>query len=223
MLQEPGSIHQKFILSQKILYIAEALLIANQPDCFLICKNVVKKMPLLILFFLSATIAFASHIVGGEVYYKYLGPGSTAGSSKYEISLRLFRDCNVPCGDGTNVACLPLRPSVTIYSAASPYIRARILGLPLRDSLSLTLTTYPSCVAYKPSVCYEVKIYSDTVSLADNDVGYIVAFQNCCRAASKTSSVLNLPQAAYREQHILPAFRGKTFYLPGITTVRFSS
>ncbi|HNP23228.1 MAG TPA: gliding motility-associated C-terminal domain-containing protein [Panacibacter sp.] len=171
-------------------------------------------MPLLILFFLSATIAFASHIVGGEVYYKYLGPGSTAGSSKYEISLRLFRDCNVPCGDGTNVACLPLRPSVTIYSAASPYIRARILGLPLRDSLSLTLTTYPSCVAYKPSVCYEVKIYSDTVSLADNDVGYIVAFQNCCRAASKNQfgvefTASGVPGATYTAsipgQNILPS------------------
>ncbi|QEC68187.1 T9SS type B sorting domain-containing protein [Panacibacter ginsenosidivorans] len=144
-----------------------------------------KRTILIILLFFCATKIFASHIVGGEVYYKYIGPGSSAGTSVYEISLRLFRDCNVPCGDSTNVACLPVRAVVTIYLGTLPYSRMRILGLPLRDSLSITLTTYPPCVAYKPPVCYEVKTYSDTVSLADNDVGYIMAYQNCCRAASK--------------------------------------
>ena len=111
-----------------------------------------KRTLLIILLFFSAIKIFASHIVGGEVFYKYMGPGSTAGTSKYEISLRLFRDYNVQCGDGTNVACLPTRAVVTIYESADPYTRTKILGLPLRDSLVMTLTTYPPCIAYKPSV-----------------------------------------------------------------------
>jgi hypothetical protein len=174
----------------------------------------VKRTLLIILLFFSAIKIFASHIVGGEVYYKYMGPGSSPGTSKYEISLRLFRDYNVQCGDGTNVACLPVRAVVTIYETASPYTRIRILGLPLRDSLVLTLTTYPPCVANKPSVQYEVKTYSDTVSLADNDVGYTIAYQNCCRAASKNqfgleNTASGVPGATYTAnipgKNVLPA------------------
>lgn len=144
-----------------------------------------KKILLPILPLLYATVTLASHIVGGEVYYKYIGLGSESGKSLYQISLRLFRDYDVQCGNGTSVACLPVRAVVTIYEASSPYTNKKIRGLPLRDSLILTLTTYPPCIANKPSVIYEVKTYSDTVTLTDNDAGYIIAYQNCCRADSK--------------------------------------
>jgi len=161
----------------------------------------VKKILLPILTLLSTT-AFASHIVGGEVYYKYLGPGTTAGTSIYEISLRLFRDCNVPCGEGTGVACLPASAVIAIYEAEAPYKRILIPSLPLIDSTPITLTTYPVCVYYKPPVCYEMKTYRDTIMLADNDDGYIIAYQNCCRAASQNQygvefTASGIPGATY--------------------------
>jgi gliding motility-associated-like protein len=162
----------------------------------------VKILILQILICVCSINAFASHIVGGEVYYKYLGQGNTDGTSMYQIYLRLFRDCTVPCGGTTTTACLPAAASVSIFSAASPYTRISTLNLPLDSSKSITLTTYPSCISDKPTVCYEVKTYSTTISLPDNDIGYVIAYQDCCRAkainqfgVANTSN--NVPGATY--------------------------
>ena len=49
---------------------------------------------LLVIFFICCAVpSFARHITGGEIFYEYLGPGATAGTSQYKITLRLFRDC----------------------------------------------------------------------------------------------------------------------------------
>ena len=36
--------------------------------------------------------AFSAHITGGEMIYQYLGPGNTANTKRYRITLKLFRD-----------------------------------------------------------------------------------------------------------------------------------
>lgn len=137
---------------------------------------------------------FASHIVGGEVFYTYLGPGTLANKSNYKISLRLFRDCNVDCTQpGTNVACLPKVAIVSIFVNAFPYVRGSgPLNVPLTDDDTLSLTKYPSCITSPPSICYEVKTYSAIVTLDDNSEGYILAYQNCCRAQA-TNVLDNAP------------------------------
>lgn len=142
-----------------------------------------KKNILIILLSFFATDIFASHIIGGEVFYTYLGPGTVAGTSKYQINLRLFRNCNVPCGTGS-VACLPQVAIVSVFVNTSPYTRIKALSVPLKSSQQNTLQTYPVCISGKPSVCYEVKTYFAQIILTDNDVGYIIAYQNCCRAPS---------------------------------------
>ena len=38
--------------------------------------------------------ASASHYSGGNISYKYLGPGPSAGTFRYRISLSIYRDCN---------------------------------------------------------------------------------------------------------------------------------
>ena len=42
---------------------------------------------LIVLLFFSCFNSYASHIVGGEIYYNYLG------SNQYKISIALYRDC----------------------------------------------------------------------------------------------------------------------------------
>ncbi len=138
-----------------------------------------------ILILLFTKSVFASHIVGGEIYYKYLGPGTDAGTSNYEITLRLFKDCTVDCGGNTGVACLPQVAPLSIYPSAAPYGLITFIRVHVTDSTFITLTTYPACVAYKPPVCYEVHTYSFKATLADNDEGYIIDYQNCCRAVSE--------------------------------------
>ncbi len=53
-----------------------------------------KKLVLIIIALCSFAPLFASHIRGGEMYYKYLGPGAAAGSSKYEVTLKLYIRCD---------------------------------------------------------------------------------------------------------------------------------
>lgn len=153
-----------------------------------------KKIFLLILLMITSVEMFASHIVGGEVFYTYLGPGTTANTSRYKVSLRLFRDCNVDCNIN-NVACLPTIAKVSIFVNTSPYPRPAgipYLDLPLESSQKLILTKYPSCITSPPSICYEVKTYSATVTLPDNNEGYMLAYQNCCRAQA-TNVLDNAP------------------------------
>ena len=52
-----------------------------------------KKAILTILLLVSLITTYAGHIAGGEMYYEYIGPGTTAANtSRYRITLRLFRD-----------------------------------------------------------------------------------------------------------------------------------
>src|SRR6478735_9894029 len=53
-----------------------------------------KKTLKIFLFLLACTqYVRAAHIKGGELYYIYMGPGSTTGTSNYTITLKLYIDC----------------------------------------------------------------------------------------------------------------------------------
>ena len=50
-----------------------------------------KKIVLFLLFFISVFSSFATHIIGGELRYIYVGPGTIPNSKQYRISLLLLR------------------------------------------------------------------------------------------------------------------------------------
>jgi PKD repeat protein len=125
--------------------------------------------------------AKAGHIAGGEMYYKYLGPGS-GNNDRFEITLRLFRECNVT---GTNVAAMPTTVTVGIFT------RTSISGYTLfqsfdvnrsdLDEIKVTPSAYP-CIVPPPDVCYQVGYFVVERELPRNEFGYTVAFQTCCRS-----------------------------------------
>jgi len=45
------------------------------------------------LFLLLPILTKANHIKGGEIFYVYKGPGALDNSSTYEITLKLYLDC----------------------------------------------------------------------------------------------------------------------------------
>ncbi len=51
-----------------------------------------KYLLLSFVFVICAFQGFATHIVGGEMTYEYIGPGLNPNTSQYKITLRLFRD-----------------------------------------------------------------------------------------------------------------------------------
>jgi gliding motility-associated-like protein len=132
----------------------------------------------IILFLLSGFCisSFARHIAGGEIFYEYMGPGTTTGTSIYKITLRLFRDCL------SGGAQLDGAVNIAIYDKAG---NTPILSSPFTVNLDHTDVIQKGgnipCIINAPVVCYQVGYYYLTVTLADNPSGYWVSFQRCCR------------------------------------------
>jgi len=140
-----------------------------------------------ILFFISLFIPQlkATHIVGGELNYRYLG------NNDYEIRLTVYRDCynGVPPFDDP--------AALGVFDSSN-----NLLGTLYMDFISLD--TLPPvinspCVIPPTDVCYEVTTYIDTVNLPPAPGGYQLAYQRCCR----NYTILNI---------INPEATGATYY-----------
>jgi gliding motility-associated-like protein len=154
-----------------------------------------KKYLYVIIFLFVFSDVFASHIVGGEVFYTYLGPGTSAGTSRYRITLRLFTDCDQPCGQNTTVACPPTSPIIGIFDNTSPSNKVRDINLSrvgANGTPRIWLTTYPNCITQIIPVCYVVNTYSAEVNLPNTAEGYRFSYQNCCRQETE-NLVSNVP------------------------------
>ena len=138
---------------------------------------------LLVIFFICCAIpSFARHITGGEIFYEYIGPGGTAGTSTYKITLKLFRDCF------SGGAALDPIVNIGIFDKLSG---ARINGSPFEVSLDHTQQIQKGgiipCIINPPQVCYQVGFYYLTISIPDNQMGYWISFQRCCRVDNITN------------------------------------
>jgi gliding motility-associated-like protein len=146
-------------------------------------RIVITGLCLTILFLCVHLEGRAAHISGGELYYRYLGAGTTPGTSRYEISLRLFRDCNpIAGGGGTQTADLPTLVVLGIFRNGSntPYLDS--LPVSRTDFAELNLLNPGACIQNAPPVCYQIGTYTQIVELPINDEGYTISFQSCCRA-----------------------------------------
>ena len=138
---------------------------------------------LLVIFFICcAAPSFARHITGGEIFYEYLGPGGTAGTSQYKITLRLFRDCF------SGGAQLDPTVNLGIFDKSSG---AAVAGSPFSVNLDHIQEIQKSgnipCIVNPPQVCYQVGFYYLTIILPDNQMGYWISFQRCCRIDNITN------------------------------------
>ena len=103
------------------------------------------------------TDVFADHISGGEMSYIYLGPGTNAGTLKYQITLRLYRDC---ASGGA-----PLDPAVvfTVFDTRTNTQFLNIQGIPGSATFIIRKTPVDPCIddPIELQVCFEYKIYSN--------------------------------------------------------------
>jgi len=143
-----------------------------------------KKIITFLFFLLCFEYGFAGHIAGGEMYYKYLGPGSAPNSGKYEITLRLFRECH-PLG---TAAPLPTDVFIGIFRNTLPASLVTTVDVRQSSFQVISLQKALSCIINPPEVCYQVSTYSFTQELADDSLGYTFAYQTCCRS----NSILNV-------------------------------
>jgi gliding motility-associated-like protein len=128
-----------------------------------------------VLFCLLIGNARATHIVGGEMGYKYLG------NNQYRIRLDLYIDCQ----NGN--------PSA-IQSDATAYIgvfngqtRNMIGGYPKqvnRQGPKRVVKTNYNCIVQAPNACVDQYWYEVTFTLPPITGGYYISFQRCCRNGS---------------------------------------
>ncbi len=132
----------------------------------------------------------ARHIVGGEVYYECLGPGSIEGTQNYQITMTIYRDC---AGGGAffdNPAQVGLYQELGTDQWES--IDVFNVFLEFQDTIDIM---EDDCLDIPPGLCVELGRYSWTVeNLPMTSTRYQLAYQRCCR----NNTIVNIvdPQAA---------------------------
>jgi PKD repeat protein len=118
----------------------------------------------------------AAHIRGGELYYKYLGPGN-GNSSRYQLTLKLYIDCGQ-----NNEGQLDTRAALTIFSKpGNQMVDMRFAPMVSEEFIRYDPASNP-CITNPPlDVCYRLRYYQVDVELKNIPEGYTIAFQRCCR------------------------------------------
>ncbi len=159
-----------------------------------------KRIYILLFFSILCNAALlATHIVGGEIFYDYLG------NDDYRVTIKVYRDCF------NGVAPFDNPLSLGIYDSHGTLVRNELVSLPGYTKLPPTLNN--PCFQPPTNVCVEEAIYTVVVKLPPIAGGYYLAYQRCCR--NKTISNL-----------ISPGLVGSTYFTqvldPAIVTINNS-
>ena len=124
----------------------------------------------------------AKHIIGGEMLYTYVGKGTAPNTSKYIITLKLFRNQDV----AQDVARMPDNVFIGIFNNddgsqfAGPF---PWYDVPKNSEQQVTVNPFPPCINNAPNLNYHVGLYLLTVELPNNSKGYTASYQTCCRVS----------------------------------------
>jgi len=154
-----------------------------------------KKILLYLVLLCLSTTALARHGKGGYLIYQYLGEGSTPGTSRYKITVLHYVNCQEVQFETGLVY-------VGVFNAAtSAYQQTITINLPARQVI--TKQTFNLCINPAPVVCYNQFTYSTVVDLTNNNEGYILTEQECCRAQSIVN-VVNSGQTGSTNTNTIP-------------------
>lgn len=147
--------------------------------------NMNNRYSILRIFFLAVTLFFgiteinATHIVGGEITYKYLGKDT------FEITLTVRRDCEL----GADDAQFDDPAHISFYDGLTRRVRIDIgdLGLvrvPYSDDDTLNTFIRSECGFEGKQVCVHETKYKTKVRLPYTTRGFYVVYERCCRNSS---------------------------------------
>lgn len=131
-----------------------------------------------LVFFLFALLClssklYAKHAKGGSITYAYLGVGSSSGTSKYQLTVRHYIDCN--SADQIEASVF-----VGIFNAGTNSL-IKTVTITKTTQVLMQKTTFNACINPKPTICFYLVTYTSTVELSDINAGYVLAEQECCR------------------------------------------
>jgi len=109
----------------------------------------------------------ATHIVGGEIYYDYLG------GNQYKITLKVYRDCY------NGIPPLDNPAHIDIFDKNGNLVKSKNVTLLSINKIPLTINN--SCIVPPNAVCVEEGVYEFTETLTPISGGYYIIYQRCCR------------------------------------------
>lgn len=140
-------------------------------------KAQLKLWCLLLLAVLGFGPAYATHIVGGEVTYKCLGPDG-AGRMLYQVRLDIYQDCIQ--GD-PNAIAQDTPAFLGIFNGnGSRYLLDTTIP-PAFPTLRVPTNFSNSCVTNPPATCLNKVTFLRTYALPPSNTGYYIIYQRCCR------------------------------------------
>ena len=147
-----------------------------------------------LLIFLFAEV-HATHIIGGEMRYEYLGPGAAPNSKLYRIRILLMK------GDSPTGAALAAQYIIGIFNnddgtkVNGPAVNNNWAAVEdFVNPLPVPIIISP-CIQPPPVLPYVYKTYSFVVELTDNQFGYTLAYQTYSRQDSR--NIVNNQGATY--------------------------
>ena len=154
----------------------------------------------------------ATHIVGGEITYRYVG--ETATKITYRIGLNVYRDCRV----GNE----PFdQPAYVAIFDGNDDLKYALVNLNFTGETRLDPPDLDDCLINPGNVCVSRSSYSSTVTIDKNPAGgfYRIVYERCCRNSTinnivnplETGSVYDviLYQAAIDNRSSSPSFSGQ--------------
>jgi gliding motility-associated-like protein len=147
------------------------------------------KLAVLAFFFLTPSVSWASHIVGGEMTYKFLSRNPTTQMITYRITLHVYHDLYSLNQQGTNTP-LDQNAQIAIYLQRpnNTFNRLKLFTKPLLSTTDLPRPVIP-CSETPKNVGADDGLYEWDETLRDTNGSYFIAYQRCCRNAE----IKNIP------------------------------
>jgi gliding motility-associated-like protein len=134
-----------------------------------------KKIVFLLFSFLYFNVS-ASHLVGGDIKYRYLG------GNQYEVTFTIYKDCT---NTGTGFDGIPPNPSFWYGvicedgTETTQYSQISITG---NDTSLVYNTNLNPCLdTTNLNICLSKAVYKSTFTVTDPTKAYYVSYQRCCR------------------------------------------
>ncbi len=133
---------------------------------------------------LTPSVIRASHIVGGEMTYKFISRNPATQLITYRITLRVYCDLFSVGQLGVRAELDGnARINVHLQRPNGTYTSIRSFGTPLVSQRDLPRPVIP-CSETPDNVGAEEGIYEWTETLRDTNGSYFISYQRCCRNAT---------------------------------------
>lgn len=143
------------------------------------------------------TNLFATHMIGGDVYYRCLG------GNRFELTFVLYQDCLN--GEPQAIdADKPLKFAIYTNQVNPVFVVSRSDLYPVSTEY-VPPNFSNECVNNPPKTCMQRQEFRTEITLPPNNVGYKIVYQRCCRNAS-IMNIMNPGNTGVTYSTIIPPF-----------------